>query len=142
VSQAFVQLLRFYQGPAEIHQARSYLIACLHDALYKQRRTYARRDAPLVVPRDRDGSAVDAASLGRSAGPDPLEQVIELEEAAVGRSLLRELPSEWRAILVLGAAGYSHAEIADRLGLSARQIRKRVSKANARLAELRGERGA
>jgi DNA-directed RNA polymerase specialized sigma24 family protein len=37
----------------------------------------------------------------------------------------------------LGAAGYGTAEIAEVLGLSPRQVRKRVGKANAALRRLR-----
>jgi len=48
---------------------------------------------------------------------------------------MAELPEEWQAILIARAIGAKPAEIQAALGLSERQYRKRVEKANRLLEE-------
>lgn len=138
VSQAFAQLLRFYTGELATRAVFRYLIACLETSVYKQRRTTRRREAWLSSERDPDGARLDSGEThSRLEQVDPLERAIEREETKRCRALLAELPPDQRAIVLLSAAGYGQREIAARLGFSHRQVRKRVTKANARLRELR-----
>jgi DNA-directed RNA polymerase specialized sigma24 family protein len=72
---------------------------------------------------------------------DPAEAFLTSEEVSMARKLLLELPEDQRAALVLRAAGYATEEICQRLDVSPRGLRKRVTKANERVARLRRERG-
>lgn len=65
---------------------------------------------------------------------DPAERVVELGVAGEAWELLRSLPPQERAVKLLSAAGYSPQEIAERLGLGLRGVRKRVQRANWRLS--------
>ncbi|MGH2986888.1 MAG: sigma factor-like helix-turn-helix DNA-binding protein [Solirubrobacterales bacterium] len=48
---------------------------------------------------------------------------------------LERLPADQRAVILLAAAGYSPTEIAAFRGLTVRQVRKRIEKANRALRE-------
>jgi RNA polymerase sigma factor (sigma-70 family) len=142
VQQGFAQLMSAFPGdPSDLLGVRRYLVRCVQSAAWKMLRRDRRRERWLVFESERDRLEQRAGDVVRSEGVDatePIERVLAREALADTRRLLRELPEEWAAVLLLSAAGYGTAEIAERLGLSARQVRKRVEKANARLAELRG----
>jgi DNA-directed RNA polymerase specialized sigma24 family protein len=74
--------------------------------------------------------------------PDPLERTISEAGVIERRELFAQLPADWRAVLALGALGYGLSEIGRLLGMSERQVRKRVHKAHARLGGLVEEREA
>jgi RNA polymerase sigma factor (sigma-70 family) len=142
VQQGFAQLMSAFPGDsADVDGVRRYLIRCVQSSAWKILRTDRRRERWLMVAGERDRFDQRAADVATSEGVDdrePLERVLAREALANARGLLQELPEGWAAVLLLSAAGYGTAEIAERLGLSTRQVRKRVQKANARLAELRG----
>jgi RNA polymerase sigma factor (sigma-70 family) len=141
VQQGFAQLMSAFPGdPSDLPGVRRYLVRCVQSAAWKILRTASRRERWLVYESERDRLEQRAGDAPQNEGVDarePLEQVLARETLADARGLLQELPEEWAAVLLLNAAGYGTAEIARRLGLSTRQVRKRVEKANARLAELR-----
>lgn len=141
VQQGFAQLMSAFPGnPDDLDGAGRYLVRCVQSSAWKILRTDRRRQRWLVAESERDRFDGRAGDVARSEGVDaiePIERILAREALADTRMLLRELPEEWAAVLLLSAAGYGTAEIAERLGLSKRQVRKRVQKANARLNELR-----
>lgn len=142
VQQGFAQLMSAFPGdPDELVGVRRYLVRCVQSAAWKILRTDGRRERWLAVESDRDRFEQRAGDAARAEGVDagePLERIVAHEALSAARALLQELPEEWAAVLLLSAAGYGTSEIAERLGLSKRQVRKRVQNANARLDELRG----
>jgi RNA polymerase sigma factor (sigma-70 family) len=142
VQQGFAQLMSAFPGdPADLDGVRRYLVRCVQSSAWKILRSDRRRERWVAAERERDRFEQRAGDVARSEGIDgaePFERVLAREALVGARELLRQLPEEWAAVLLLSAAGYGTAEIARRLGLSTRQVRKRVEKANARLAELRG----
>ncbi|MEK6326632.1 MAG: sigma-70 family RNA polymerase sigma factor [Actinomycetota bacterium] len=141
VQQGFAQLMSAFPGdPGDLLGVRRYLVRCVQSAAWKMLRRDRRRERWLIVESERDRLEQRAGDVARSEGVDasePIERVLAREALAGARDLLRQLPEEWAAVLLLTAAGYETAEIAKRLGLSTRQVRKRVEKANARLAQVR-----
>lgn len=142
VQQGFAQLMSAFPGdPADLVGVRQYLVRCVQSSVWKIQRTDRRRGRWLVTDSERDRLEQRAGDGVRAQGVDlsePLDRILAQEAFADARELLQRLPEEWAAVLLLNAAGYGTAEIAERLGLSTRQVRKRVEKANARLEELRG----
>ncbi len=67
-------------------------------------------------------------------GDDPLERVLALEAAAERASEFRRLRDVDRLVVGLRASGYSPREIARVTGLSSRQVRRSVERANGALA--------
>ena len=142
VQQGFAQLMSAFPGdPSDLVGVRLYLVRCVQSAAWKILRTDRRRERWLPVESERDRFEQRSGDPARAEGVDPvepLERLLLRETVAGARDLLRQLPEEWAAVLLLSAAGYGTAEVAESLGLSKRQVRKRVEKANARLDELRG----
>jgi DNA-directed RNA polymerase specialized sigma24 family protein len=64
---------------------------------------------------------------------DPAEIAIRREATAERAATVRELSEEEGAVLTLGGLGYGLDEIASILGLTRRQVRKRVGRARKRL---------
>jgi RNA polymerase sigma factor (sigma-70 family) len=141
VQQGFAQLMSAFPGdPSDVVGVRRYLVRCVQSAVWKIQRTDRRRERWLAVEEERDRFEQRAGDVARAEGVDagePIERILAQEALAGARELLWQLPDEWATVLLLSAAGYGAAEIGERLGLSERQVRKRVQKANARLAELR-----
>jgi RNA polymerase sigma factor (sigma-70 family) len=141
VQQGFAQLMSAFPGdPDDLDGVRRYLVRCVQSSAWKILRTDGRRERWLAIESERDRFEQRAGDTARAEGVDagePLERLVAHEALSAARALLRQLPEEWAAVLLLSAAGYGTAEIAERLGLSKRQVRKRVEKGNARLAELR-----
>ncbi len=141
VQQGFAQLLSAFPGdPADTVGVRRYLIRCVQSSAWKAQRTERRRSVWMARDSERDRFEVRSGDNQRSDGVEPgepLERMLDHEALHEARELLQELPEEWAAVLILSAAGYGTSEIAEQLGLTARQVRKRVQKANAQLKELR-----
>ena len=141
VQQGFAQLLSAFPGdPADVVGVRRYLIRCVQSSAWKAQRTERRRSVWMARESERDRFEARSGDNQRSDGVEPgepLERMLDQEVLDEARELLQELPEEWAAVLILSAAGYGTSEIAEELGLTARQVRKRVQKANARLRELR-----
>lgn len=87
--------------------------------------TRRRRGLPPAEPvREEDDPVQRVPDLSA----DPADRAIDDEELAVLLRRLGELPREQRQALALRAAGYKPAEIELKLGLTARQYRKRIEK--------------
>lgn len=127
VQQGFLAFLRSFPGdPADRAGAFSYLARSVQTAAWHILRADGRHERRVAAAR----------SAYEPAGGDLLEGALAAEGVGRARTLLAGLPPEERAVLFLGAAGFSPEEIGERLGLSKRQVRKRVTKANRRLREL------
>jgi len=114
--------------------AFSYLARATANAAAKLVRTDARRrrGLPPAVRRDELDDPVERAA---SEGASPEDLVMRLEETRELEARLEALPEEWREVLLARAAGYSPAEIQAALGLTERQYRKRIERANRRLGK-------
>lgn len=86
-----------------------------------------RRGLPPVARLDEYDEPVERA-IGDA--PDPSDVVLRSEEIAVELALLASLPEDQQRVLIDRAAGYSPQEIQQRIGISSRQYRKRIEKAN------------
>jgi RNA polymerase sigma factor (sigma-70 family) len=127
VQQGFLAFPRSFPGdPDDRACAFSYLARSVQTAAWHILRADGRHERRVAAAR----------AAHEPAGPDLLEGRLAADEVEWARALLSQLPAEERAVLFLGAAGFSPEEIAERLGLSKRQVRKRVTKANRRLREL------
>lgn len=101
-------------------------------AIYKWIRTAAFRYLNREADRHRREFAVDPAEDGIEAfaaeEPGPAEELIALEDDADLAMLVEEvsssLPDRRRDVLALYGAGYRRPQIADRLGLSERTVKR------------------
>jgi RNA polymerase sigma factor (sigma-70 family) len=125
VQNAVLSFIQAYGGDRA--GAFAYLAVAVRTAAWKARRTHARKGARHVgLEPARGGDRAQAPA-------DPVEVAIGRSEAAECRCALAELPAEWRRCLILAAAGYGTAEVAARLGLTERAVRRRIEKARRRL---------
>jgi RNA polymerase sigma factor (sigma-70 family) len=136
---AFLAFMRSYGGPLDEDDALRYLIRCVMTQGWKQGTRDRRRLESSADVEQIDG--LDPAGNRRVEGEvrDPLEYVLGRELVAESRSELAELSVEERACIWLSALGFGTSEIAAALGLSERQVRKRVEKGNRRLRKGHGE---
>jgi RNA polymerase sigma factor (sigma-70 family) len=137
VQMACLGFLRSYDLAASydgIEGAFRYLAAATANSAAKLLRSDRRRLAalPPADPVDETGGPIGSVP---SRTPDPLEMALSYERATKARAALADLPSECRVIVVARAAGYEPREIQQSMGLTERQYRKRVEKANRHLAE-------
>jgi len=133
VQQGLLAFIRFYPGDtADRAGAYSYLARAVQTAALKDLRADRRHARRCAAARDRQ----------EPAGGDPLDAAIAADDVARARRLLAELPIEDRTVLFLGAMGFSPEEIATRLSISKRRVRKVVTRANRRLRELDENSGA
>lgn len=128
VQQGFLAFLRSYPGdPGDRVGAFSYLARAVQTStlhVLRAERRHRRR--------------VEAAQGSHDeSGPDAFERALAADGVQRARELLAMLPEESRTIVFMRAAGYSPAEIAAFLGLTDRQLRKRVQRANALLVKFR-----
>jgi RNA polymerase sigma factor (sigma-70 family) len=139
VQSALLDVLRSFPGPHERSYVVAYAARCVRNRVFKLHRRHSRkesRNAPLPSREssDRLGSE-EELGLADPSAPGPFELLLSSESRAEARELLARLPEQELTILLLIAAGYSHAEVSELTGLSPRTIRKRVNRANRRLAE-------
>lgn len=115
-----------YGGPEGAYR---YLVRAIANAAGKLNRGDRRRRnglPPAAVIEDE----VHPLDRATDDEPGPLERVLRAEELAEGRAILAELPQDQRAVMVARAAGFAPNEIQSQLGLTSRQYRKRIEKAN------------
>lgn len=133
VQGALLNFYRAFPGPDVRERALAYCAACVASETSKARRRYARKESREQAMPERE-SGEPLAILDENA-EDPADAVVERERVARLRSRLEELPPDRRAVILLAAAGYAPAEIAELRGLTVRQVRKRIEKANRSLSE-------
>ena len=140
VQNACLGFLRWYD-PATSYDgldgAFRYLATATANSAAKLLRGDRRRTAglPPVSRADPDNDPLERVP---SRGPEPLDAVIRHQDVAKARAALAELPTDWRTIVVARAAGFGPGEIQRSAGLTDRQYRKRIEKANRLLGESRG----
>ena len=139
VQDALLDVLRSFPGPHERAQVVAYAARCVRNRVFKLHRRHRRKESRNAPPPAREGSdrlgSEAEIGLPDPSAPGPLELLLSAEERSEARELLAGLSEQERTVVVLIAAGYSHAEVSERTGLSTRAIRKRVGRANRRLAE-------
>lgn len=105
-----------------------YLAAATSNAALKIARGDRRRERGLP-PARRSEDGRDPLELAQSDS-DVEALVLRQEEITEARERLAELPADQRAVLVGRALGLGPEELQEALGLTPRQYRKRVEKAN------------
>ena len=131
IQEALVDVLRSFGGPYDRDHVRAYTYRCTQWRAWKLLRQ-RRRTEHRTIPASAD---VVLEERSANAPPDPLAAVLRKEELAEARGSLRELPPGERAALVLLAAGFERAAVRRALGLSERQLRRRVERGNSRLRQ-------
>lgn len=134
VQAGLLDFCRAFPGPDIREKALAYCAACVASEASKARRRYARKESNESAMPER-AETFEPVALEDPAAADPADAVIERERLAQLRERVQALPNDQRAVIVLAAAGYSPAEIAELRGLTVRQVRKRIEKANRRLRE-------
>lgn len=139
VQSALLDVLRSFPGPEEVGHVAAYAARCVQTEAWKLHRRRARKEGRLgrLAEQDRGDSLGTSQEIGvvDDTAPDPLESVIASEASREAVAVLQTLPEDQRGVLLLRAAGFDTAEIAERLELSVRGVRKRIEKANRRLRE-------
>jgi RNA polymerase sigma factor (sigma-70 family) len=139
VQEALVGFIRHFPGDAgDERGAWSYLCRAVQTRAWRIQRTARRRPVSRLPEHERPeltGHPTEE-TVSNVASADPLERAVEREALATRRALLNRVPAEWRAPILLSAAGYGTTEIAQMLSLTERQVRKRIEKANARVRHL------
>jgi RNA polymerase sigma factor (sigma-70 family) len=140
VQSALLDVLRSFPGPDEPRNVvAAYAARCVQTEAWKLHRRLARKEgrlAPLPERARGDRGTTEEVNIADPSAPDVLEVVIASEASREAQAVLEALPQDQRATLLLRAAGFGPAEIAQRLNLSPRGVRKRIEKANRRLRQL------
>ena len=140
VQDGLLGFIQSFRGDTEDELgAWRYLCRAVQTRAWRHHRTARRRPIHRSLDEevgDTDRSPSLADLVVDIESPDPLERTITDARVVERRELFAQLPADWRAVLALGALGYGSSEIARLLGMSERQVRKRVQKAHARLAGL------
>lgn len=125
--EAFLRLWRQWHDGEAIHNPRAWLL--------RVARNLAEDDAKSAFRRNGTHPPQTMNSL-RSREPMPLEAMLQNEQFAKVRDLLRELPEGDREILTLRyALDYDSVAIAELLGINAAAVHMRLSRARQRLGE-------
>ncbi len=133
VHDALLDMLRSFTGPYDVEHVVAYAKRCVQSEAWKEHRRYTRKESRREGGDDELALVLEYVERG---DPDPLEVVIAAETARERQELLAELPDDQRTVLLLVAAGLNHEEIASRLEISKRGVRKRIERARRRLREL------
>lgn len=138
LSDACVQFLRFYDGPAGTDALRWMLVVTKRCAWAIARRNGAR-ESRIKVIADQDAS--DRIEIVvRDAGAGPAETVERSEETAEVVELIERLKPDERTALILFGLGCSYAEIGELRGWSATKVRRCIQEGRACVGKMR-ERG-
>ena len=132
-----------YRGEAEfrawLYEATQFKIANRRRFWRAQRRDVGRERRVEVVSDDSRSRAVPELSHD---GPRPSQHAIEREQAGAAAELLAQLPERHREVIELvKLQGLTHAQAAERLGITVEASRMLLSRALARLATLAGKSG-
>jgi RNA polymerase sigma factor (sigma-70 family) len=140
VQSALLDVLRSFPGPDDPRHVAAYAARCVQTEAWKLHRRNARKEgrwAPLPERERNDRlGGVEQIEIADPESADPLESVIDAEATHEALVRLEQLPDDQCAVVLLRAAGFDSAEIAARLDLSLRGVRKRIEKANRRLRDL------
>lgn len=125
--EAFLRLWRQWQAGEQILNPRAWVLRVARNLAEDHAKSAFRRNGTQAPP-------TLAALHGREGMP--LDQLVEREQMARVRALVKELPAADREILTLKyALDYDSADIAELLGINTPAVHMRLSRARQRLAE-------
>jgi RNA polymerase sigma-70 factor (ECF subfamily) len=125
--EAFLRLWKQWNAGEAIHSPRAWLLRVARNLAEDYAKSAFRRNGT---------HPPQAMTELRSKEPVPLETLVEQEQFARVRALLRDLAEPDREILTLRyALDYGSAEIAELLGINTAAVHMRLSRARQRLAE-------
>jgi RNA polymerase sigma factor (sigma-70 family) len=135
LSDACVEFLRFYDGPAGEDALRWMLLVVKRCAWRITRRTELRDARHRVIDIDLiDDDEFQAAVLERQLGL--AEQAERADETARIIESIEQLKPDERVALILFGLGCSHAEIGELRGWSRTKVRRCLAEGRARVREL------
>jgi len=139
LSDACVQFLRFYEGPAGEDALHWMLLVVKRSAWAIQRKAATRERHHRGRVDDPLAGLHEAAALGESDGPHELAERAE-ETARLTGAIDRLKPDE-RTALILRGLGCSREEIAALRGWSLTKVRRCLREGRARVREMQEEGG-
>jgi DNA-directed RNA polymerase specialized sigma24 family protein len=134
LSDACVQFLRFYDGPAGDDALRWMLLVIKRCAWAIRRKAVARESRHWRTVRRGDGKGADAIVADDRVGP--AELVERAEETAQILALVEQLKPDERTALILLGLGCTYAEIRELRGWSKTKLHRCLTEGRARVREL------
>lgn len=136
LSDACIQFLRFYDGPAGNDALRWMMLVVKRCAWAIRRQSATRESRYLLALRDEDGQSAEAIVPDDRIGPDEL--VERAEETARLLTLIEQLKPDERTALILQGLGCSYSEICELRGWSRRKLHRCLTEGRARVRKLLG----
>lgn len=128
---AFRRLDSFHGGSFKAWLARIVTNQCYDQLRYEKRRPTAALDALLLDPDD------PPPALAQQAPERPDEQYLQAELADYLERVIRQLPEDQRATLLLSDVhGFSYEEIATATGVELGTVKSRLSRARRKVRDL------
>ncbi len=134
LSDACVQFLRFYDGPAGVQALRWMLLVTKRCAWAIRRKAVARESRHRISTRDREDELVEAVIPDDRYGT--AEQIERTEETTRVLSVIEQLKPDERTALILFGLGCSYKEICELRGWSNTKVNRCISEGRARVREL------
>jgi RNA polymerase sigma factor (sigma-70 family) len=134
LSDACVQFLRFYDGPAGEYALRWMMLVTKRCAWAIRRKARTREARHGMSGRGREGEVLEAVLPDERIGPDEL--VERAEETAWVIELIEQLKPDERTALILLGLGCSYAEIRELRGWSKSKLHRCLTEGRARVREL------
>ena len=134
LSDACVQFLRFYDGPAGEYALRWMMLVTKRCAWAIKRKAVARESRHRRSARDREDEALEAIIPDDRLGT--AELVEHAEETAKVLALIEQLKPDERTALILFGLGCSYKEIRELRGWSKSKLHRRLTEGRARVREL------
>lgn len=134
LSDACVQFLRRYEGPAGRDALRWLLVVTKRCAWEVGRKTRARESRTLTGVRR---GAADVGFIVADHRRGPAESLERYEDRAEARALIERLESDERDALILQGLGYTYEEIAELRGWTRRKVDRCLTRGRARMRALK-----
>ena len=134
LSDACVQFLRFYDGPAGIQALRWMLLVTKRCAWAIRRKAVTRESRHHISVPDREDELAEAMVPDDRYGT--AELIERVEETARVLSLIEQLKPDERTALILFGLGCSYKEICELRGWSNTKVNRCISEGRARVREL------
>lgn len=134
LSDACIQFLRFYDGPAGKDALRWMMLVVKRCAWAIRRQAVTRESRYLLALRDDNGESTEVIVPDDRIGPDEL--VERAEETAKLLTLIEQLKPDERTALILIGLGCSYAEICELRAWSRTKLHRCLTEGRARVREL------
>jgi len=134
LSDACIQFLRFYDGPAGRDALRWMLLVVKRCAWAIRRQSVTRESRYLLALREDNGESTEVVIPDDRSGPDEL--VERAEETAKLLTLIEQLKPDERTALILRGLGCSYAEICELRGWSRRKVNRCLAEGRSRVRDL------